>query len=200
MKIDQILIIGVAFTLFACGNKSKESKESSDLKVTETPVFKGEGLKIGFYYADSLSESYLFIKEATKSMETKVNQLSNAFQSKVTNFQNWANTQNEKAQKGLLLSAEVQKFQQESQERQYNLEQEQQQLQMKIQDIQNENLSVAVNRVEDFVHRYAKENGYDLILQYSKGGQVAFANPEMDITADIVAGLNKEHQESQTKK
>lgn len=189
---NRIAVLTLAsFILAACGGKSNEKKEEK--AAIETPVFKENGLKIGFYYADSLNLHYAFILETTKTMEKKIKEMSDAFQSKVNNFQNWANTQNEKAQKGLLLSSEIQNFQQESAQRQYNLEQEQQQLQQRIQDIQTENLTVAINRVEDFVGRYAKKNGYDLILQYSKGGQVVFASPEMDITSDILAGLNEEH-------
>jgi outer membrane protein len=196
MKITKLIYLVLMLTLStACGNKKIKEKDNANI---EAPVFKENGLKIGFYYADSLNTSYAFMTEANKEMEAKINQLSNTFQSKVNNFQNWASDKEEKAQKGLLLSSEIQAFQQESQERQYNLQQEQQQLQLKIQDIQAESMTVAINRVEDFVHRFAKEHGYDLILQYSKGGQISFVNPEMNITSAIVDGLNQEYQASKS--
>lgn len=198
MILKKGLVFSIVLLCLACSNKeTKTNNEDSDFVAKESPVFNEKGLKIGFYYADSLNANYQFILATTKKIEAKINSMSASFQSKMTNFQNWANDKAEKAQKGLLLSSEIQAFQQESQERQYNLQMEQQQLQMQIQQIQSENLMVAINRVEDFTHRYAKEHGYDLILQYSKGGQVVFVNPDMDITKAIVNGLNEEYEATQ---
>lgn len=196
MNLRKGLICSIALLCIGCSGEAKKNDKTTQTE-KQAPVYNEEGLKIGFYYADSLNANYQFILETTKDMEAKINSMSSAFQSKMTNFQNWANDKAQKAQKGLLLSSEIQAFQQESQERQYNLQMEQQQLQIQIQQMQSENLMVAINRVDDFVHRYAKENGYDLILQYSKGGQIAFVKPEMDITQTIVDGLNKEYETTQ---
>jgi outer membrane protein len=186
-----LLMLLASITLAACGGKKKNQEE--DTKI-ETPVFR-DGIKIGYYNQDTLNEQYKLIEAINKEMEGQLRQMNSGFEAKVKNFENWARGYEDKIKNNLLISSEVQKFQEQFQQRQMELAQEEQNLQMQMQQIQNDNLMKAFNRIEDFTKRYAKENGYDLILQYAKGGQVMFISPELDITGDILKGLNAEFEE-----
>jgi len=193
MKFNSIVIIAGIFILVSCGGKSNNDKGANDKKI-DTPVF-NDGLKIGYYHNDSINENYKLIDAITKDIESEVKKISTGFEQKVKNFENWARSYDEKMRNNMLISSEIEKFQQQYQQRQMELEQEQQNLQMRVQQIQNENLLKAFNRVEDFCKRYAEENGYDLILQYAKGGQIMYISASMDITSDIVKGLNAEYDD-----
>jgi outer membrane protein len=100
-----------------------------------------------------------------------------------------------KLKEGLLLSSEEKKFMEQFQRRQMELGQKEQQLSMEAQQMQSDNFLKATNRVNDFVKRYAQENGFDMILQYQIGGQVTYINDSFNITSDIISGLNKEYEE-----
>lgn len=193
MKINLlsfILITGIV--LAACGGNKKGTEDNQS--AIETPVFR-DGLKIGYYNQDTLNEQYKLIDAINKEMEGQLRQMSSGFEAKVKNFENWARGYEDKIKNNLLISSEIQKFQEQFQQRQMELAQEEQNLQMRMQQIQNDNLMKAFNRIEDFTRRYAEENGYNLILQYAKGGQVMYISPDMDITADILKGLNAEFDE-----
>lgn len=193
MKINSIVILTGLILLTACGGDKTNNDSTDDTKI-DTPVF-SDGLKIGYYHNDSINENYKLIDAITKDIESQVSKLSSGFEQKVKNFENWARTYDEKMRNNMLISSEIEKYQQQFQQRQMELEQEQQNLQMRVQQIQNDNLLKAFNRVEDYCKRYAEENGYDLILQYAKGGQIMYISSSMDITNDIVKGLNAEYDE-----
>ena len=192
MKLNALFIIAGLILTTACGEKKPAENQKNN--VTETPTF-SDGLKIGYYHNDSLNENYKLIEAITNEMESKIGQMSSSFEQKVKSFENWARSYDEKMRNNMLISSEIEKFQQQYQQRQMELEREQQNLQMQVQQIQNDNLMKAFKRVEDFCKRYAEENGYDLILQYAQGGQVMYISPAMDVTADIVNGLNAEYDE-----
>jgi len=51
------------------------------------------------------------------------------------------------------------------------------------------------NKVSDYLKGYAKEKGYKLVLTYSKGNPtVLFADPSLEITKEVVAGLNEAYK------
>src|SRR5688572_18021823 len=52
------------------------------------------------------------------------------------------------------------------------------------------------NNILDFIKRYNKDHGFTYILGKSDGGGILFASDSLDITSDIVNGLNKEYVES----
>jgi outer membrane protein len=191
MKIKLFFAISTLSLLAACGGSKSEQPDNTDSK-TETPTFK-EGMKIGYYHSDSINEHYKLITAIQEDLEKELNQMSIGFETKVKNFENWARSYDEKMKNNMLISSEIQKFQEQFQQRQMALAQEEQQLQAKMQQLQNDNLVKAFNRIEAYVKTYAEENEYDLILQYAKGGQVIYISPAMDVTNDIVKGLNADY-------
>lgn len=191
MKIKLFFAISTLSLLVACGGSNSDQSKESTAKV-DTPTFK-EGMKIGYYHSDSLNEHYKLIAAIQDDLEKQLNQMSAGFEAKVKNFENWARSYDEKMKNNMLISSEIQKFQEQFQQRQMALAQEEQQLQAKMQQLQNDNLIKAFNRIEAYVKTYAEENGYDLILQYAKGGQVIYISPSMDVTEDILIGLNADY-------
>nr|WP_246849104.1 OmpH family outer membrane protein [Aquimarina sp. U1-2] len=51
------------------------------------------------------------------------------------------------------------------------------------------------NKVNDFVERYAKANDLDLIEGTTASGNIMYASDAINITNDIINGLNKEYVE-----
>ena len=55
------------------------------------------------------------------------------------------------------------------------------------------------NNISTYIQKYNRENGYHFVLGYSKGGGILYANPDFDVTRQLIAGLNKEYKDSQAK-
>jgi len=50
-----------------------------------------------------------------------------------------------------------------------------------------------VTQVNAFLARYGKQHGYDLILVATPSGSIAYAEPALDLTEEVIAELNKEY-------
>ena len=51
-----------------------------------------------------------------------------------------------------------------------------------------------------YMKEFNRNRNYSFVLGYQKGGGILFANDSLDITKEIVSGLNKEYQEEQKEK
>lgn len=196
MNIKQIIglaCISTALMATSCGEKKKN--ETSDAAPTTVVEARENTLKIGYYDVDSLNEQYKLVKDISEEIETKMKKLSSGFEAEVKSFEKWATDMEKKMKEGLLLSSEEKKFMEQFQRRQMELGQKEQQLSAEVQRMQSDNFLKATNRVNEFVKRYAQENGFDMILQYQIGGQVTYINDSFNITTDIISGLNKEYED-----
>ena len=118
-------------------------------------------------------------------MEAEVERLAQSFQNEYVAFQ-------KKAQAGTLTQAEGEAAQKKLGQMQQNIEGRRQSLQtqlMKEQEIFNKELQ---KRLDDYLVKYNADKGYDFILSYVKGGNILFANRALDITAEVIKGMNAE--------
>lgn len=62
------------------------------------------------------------------------------------------------------------------------------------QDEQTE-MTAVYNAITDYLTKHAKEKGYQYVLTYSKTNPaVIYADEKLDITKEVVEGLNKEYK------
>ncbi len=57
-----------------------------------------------------------------------------------------------------------------------------------------EMLSQISDEIMGFLEEYNSERGFDYIFSVQNGGQVWVGNPDLDITEEVVAGLNARHK------
>ena len=146
----------------------------------------------------------------TKKAEAEIKRKQNTLQAKVTEFQ-------EKVNKGLYTETaaatkyqELQKLEAEYNEFLNKKDQELAQEQLVLQNTYNEEVFVMNNVVNDaissFIQKYNAEKGYAMILisqgdvpedgATTLGNPVLTADPSLDITSDVIAGLNAEYNAS----
>ena len=51
-----------------------------------------------------------------------------------------------------------------------------------------------LNQINSFIEKYGKEKGYDLVLGTTQSGNIMYATDAIDITQEVIKGLNKEYQ------
>ena len=142
---------------------------------------------------DSLSKNYELCKEKVKELESKQATFSNQINNKMAAFQNHAAKFQEDYQSNKFTS------QQEFEGAQVKLQNEQdalQKLQNKIETEMAEAMqkyqTILQDSINNFIKDYNKDGKYKAI--FSKvGNNVLFADPSIDITQDVVDGLNKRY-------
>ena len=173
-------------------------------------------LMAGYQMAIDLSaEAEKKIGEMTKTMESKVKSIETEIKRKQDKLTKAANDFQDKYSKGLFTQSvaetkaqELQKMEVEYNQYLAQKDQEIQQEQAKMQNTANEELLVMNNTVNDaintFIVKYNQEKKFAMILisqgdipndgATNLGNPVLTANPALDITADVLAGLNAEYK------
>ncbi|MBR6198529.1 MAG: OmpH family outer membrane protein [Bacteroidaceae bacterium] len=184
-----MMLASTAFT--SCNNADADSANAVVEKNVES---KATNMKIAFVLIDTLTSQYQKCKdleaEFTKkraNAEATVQQKGKAFASQVQEFQRKAQsnqyTQNEYNNE----QARLQKVQQDIQELQARLS-------TTLQEDYQKEFQALTDTIQSFAKTYAKQKGYDFILCKSSGiDNVLYADEKYDITAEVVAALNKRY-------
>jgi len=176
--------LAIAASVAAC-------KNSTDSKTAATPAVAIDSKATTVYFnQDSLLKNYEYVKDMTKRLNDKgtaanadINGRQQAIQREVADYQKGAATMtaDQRAQIEQGLQRKGEEFQQYRQNASAQVQQEQLSEQAKLYD-----------KLSDFLKGYAKDKGYKMILTYQHGSaSLMYADPSLDITADIIKKLNE---------
>lgn len=175
----------VAAAASCSGNDGSQSAPAADAPAESKPATL---TNIRYIDADSVIGAYVLAQQLFAEQQREVNKLQQWHESKQRELQNLANNISQKQQNNVYLSqasmdADVQNFQNKGQEADRYLNTQQQRL-------ANSELAIRA-RLSDSINNYVKAynatRGYDAILLREAG---VYFNPALDITAEIIQGLN----------
>lgn len=151
------------------------------------------GRKIVYVQVDTLLNNYEFFKDARKEFENKryqmeadLNNKGKSLENEIAFFQQKAPTLTQ--EQGRSIEAQLMKKQQDFV--QYR-ERAAQQLAKEEAD-KNEEL---YNYIHDYIEKYNKENKYEFVMGYTRGGGILFADSSLNVTQKVLDGLNKTYAE-----
>ncbi|MBL7936761.1 MAG: OmpH family outer membrane protein [Bacteroidia bacterium] len=155
--------------------------------------------KIAYVNTDSINEHYDYISDFTKIIRNKKATLEAQMQSMTAKFQQEYDAFQQSAQAGVAPQSELQK-------QQASLERQQQELANK--ELQMQNLGVELEEKNYELNKSVKDylqkinNGrFDYILSYSDlVPTILLTNPKLDITKEVLTGINAEYKNSKKKK
>jgi outer membrane protein len=208
--LNVVLLIAVAvlyYLHFSSGSAAvtTESTGTGDSTAKEKPVVLSpkdiKNSKIVYVNLDVLNENYDYIKDVNASARAEQSSLEKQYQTKGQKLQEDYQAFQQKAQAGLLSENQVNSQQEEFQKRKEELdmlEQKSQDLMDKIQERSDEmNTSI-----KEYLKEYNKNTNYQFVMAYSAGplSPVLIANDSLDITQEILDGLNAQYKATKGKK
>lgn len=206
--INVSLIIAVAVLYYlhfsncgqACGTTSENDSTASVSPIVMAPK-EIKASKIVYVNSDILNEKYEFVKELASVAQSKQQRLEIAYQSKGQKLQQDYMEFQQKASQGLLSENQGIAAQEDFKKRKAELDQMEGQLQSLVDEVQRGNEEVR-KTVVDYVKEYNKKSQYDYVLTYTDGpgGVVILANDSMDITGEILEGLNAQYRAKKANK
>ena len=200
--INAVLIVAVVvlyYLHFTCCKSSCEAGTGNDSLAAIKPVVMSpkeiKASKIVYLNSDVLNEEYDFVKDLTAAAQSKQQRLQNAYETKAQKFQQDYTELQEKASQGLLSENQANTAQADLIKRKEELDKMELQLQGMMDEIQKSNEEVRKN-VVDYVKEYNKTGNYNYILTYTDnpGGFLILANDSLDITREVVNGLNAQYK------
>ena len=152
---------------------------------------------IVYIQMDSLINQYDMFNDLKSEIEAKVQAIDddlrkkgNALEKSVQDFQN-------KLNKGLLTRSQAETQQQELIEREQSLRNLTAQKQLELQEEEAVMIRKVMDAIQTYLTEYNKTHNYALILTTSAStNTVIVGNPSLDITADVLTGLNAEYIKS----
>lgn len=203
MIIQALLLVAVAvlFILYF-GLKSQLVKNEggvSDVPVLQTPAtITGSGAgdlktaRIAYVNIDSLDINYQFIIDNSKEMRARQAGIEAQYNSMVAKFQNDYAELQQAAQAGMRSEAELTREKGRLEQMQYDIASKEKQMQGLGEEASKRQAEM-LKGVSSFISKL--NNGrYDYILAYTSNiSSVLYARPGLDITKEVVDGLNQEY-------
>lgn len=192
LVFSSLALIGV-FVLFGMKfTQKKEIKPHITYKDSTGKEIVVKGGKIGYVDIDTLEANYNYFKTKKAEFEARQKSIDAELEKMAGSLQNEYNSLQKQAQAGTLSQSDGEAAQQRLMQRQQDLELKRQNMGAKfLKDQEAFNKEIHDN-LHAYIEKYNVENGYDYILSYSKDGSILFANKDLDLTQDIIKGMNNE--------
>lgn len=181
--IGVLILFGMRFS----GDKNNSGSGSS-APISRTVT--GGGGRIAYVDIDTLEANYEFLKnkksEFTKrqqGMKAELERSAQQMQNDVANLQR-------KAQSGAMTESEMKSAEKRVMQMQQSLQAREQALTQQLMDEQEQFNKDLQTRLDKFLEEYNKDKRYDYILSYSRSGSILYADKSLDITADVIKGMN----------
>ena len=205
-----ILLAAVSFLFYKqfSGQKAEivNTETSSDSAKTSPPVQPPvvladlpKGIPIVFVNADTIFAHYEFAKKAKATGEGKVANYQKAYQTKVDAFQKEYNDYMEKAGAGAYTKEQGTAIEEGLQKKKEEIVIMQQNQERVMGELDNSNVEVQ-KKIYTFLSKFNKEHGYYCALAYTRaGGGIWGIKDSLDITSQVIAGLNAEYKSEKVK-
>ncbi len=194
--IDIVLALAVAalFILhFQPSGKNAAPATSDDTAAASASLIDSQ---IAYIEIDSIIPNYHMYINLTAELQTKQNQKEADLNTKAQKFQaDVADFQN-KAQKGLETRAKLEEMGNALSEREQQLAALQQQYAMEISEEAQVINRKVLQSIMDYLAVYNESHHFHYILGTSFGGMILYSDKSLDITREILDGLNKTYDET----
>ena len=184
------LVAVVVFGILLLTKDGKSAAPAAEGEATEITASKGD---IVYVDLDRILSEYDMANDLRSVVETKVQNIQAEVTRRGKKLENDVKAFQEKIDKGLLTrtNAEIQGQKLQQQEIDFNNYAAQKQQEI------NEEQMVMMNQLGDaiqtYITKYNEEKQYAMIFTNSGGAPIITANPALDITDDVLAGLNEEY-------
>lgn len=202
LVLNVILLIAVAILYvlhFSSGKTTTAEVSVNDSAATAKPTVllpkEIKASKIAYVNTDVLNENYQYVKDISDVAKSNLQTLEMNYKKKATELQKRYEEFQQKASQGLLSENQTKEAQEELGKRKEELDMMEGKQQQLMDQLQVENEKVLKNIME-YIHEYNKSSQYNYVLAYSNKvvGSVLLANDSLDITNEIVEGLNTQYK------
>lgn len=198
MKNISVVLSSLAWVaivaLFVMNYSGKGGKGST----AKSPVGPLNGARIAYVNIDSFDAKYEYMKKRREEFQQKQEGMRAELENSERQMQNDIAMYQRKAQAGAMTQAEGESAERRIMQMQQSLRARQQTLTDKLIEEQEQFNEELHKELDAFLAEYNKDKKYDYILTYSRSGSIMYANPEMDVTNDVINGMNERSKKYNT--
>ncbi|MCK9208232.1 MAG: OmpH family outer membrane protein [Salinivirgaceae bacterium] len=180
--------LGVLYILHFSSDKDSDGKEASNGMTPSTE------LKVAYVNIDSILLNYKLSVELNEALVGKQSNMKSRLEKEGREFEKDAQIFQDKVQRGIFLT------QQRAEEAQQQLMQRQQELQQLEYEYSNQlaaeqqKMNVQLfDSISNFINDFNKPEKYQVILGHSLGGNMLYGSEQLNITQEVIMGLNERY-------
>ncbi len=191
LALNLLLFAAVAFLFVKVfsGNKNVGSASTTNIKDTSILASAINANAIAYVELDSLNEKISFIKNKRQELEREQKAIEAEWRSGMVGLQNRANEFQKKG--SAITQQEAEKMQGELQQAQQQIETKKQNLTQNLTERSYKFLDDIQTKLKDFLLEYNKDKKYQYILTTGTGmDYMLYKDQSMNITDDVIKGMN----------
>ncbi len=164
---------------------------------SSTPVQKADSegvpteLSIAYINSDSVLEKYEFFKENKTRLEAKGKKLDQDLQNRAQSLQNDISAYQRNLSSMTIGQAKA--VEEDLGKKQQNLQMYQRSLEQELMGDQAKMNEELYDKITVFLKQYAQEKNLQVVFKFDPSSDLLYAGETIDITKDVVAGLNQEY-------
>jgi outer membrane protein len=186
-----LVAVGVLFFLHFSGNKTAASVNDSTAS-----TLTGD-LKIAFINSDSVLEHYEFLKANRVVLEEKNKKIEQEYRNRAQGLQNEITAYQRNVTNMTL--GQVKAVEEDLGKKQQNLQMYQQTISQQLMQEEAKLNKELYDRVTAYLKKYASEKNLHVVLKYDPTSDLLFAGEALDVSKDVINGLNDEYKLEKTK-
>jgi len=206
--LNVVLVIAVAVLYYLhfsnCGTSCSSSAANDSAALQKPAVLMPKEIKaskIVYVNVDVLNEKYDMLKDLSTEMLGQQQRLESQYQAKAQKLQQDYAELQQKASQGLLSENQSATEQKNIMKRKEELDKMEYQLQALVEKTQKKNEEIR-KTIIDYLTEYNKNSKYDYILTYTEGpgATILLTNDSLNITNEVLEGLNAQYKSKKGKK
>ncbi|RYU95872.1 OmpH family outer membrane protein [Emticicia agri] len=186
MKKLSVFVLLVSLIAWGCDKSASTSTTAGGKQVAG---------RIVYVNTDTLLNKYDYYKDISKASENKRFQLENDLQNKARTFQNKVAFFQQRAQQGHMTQEQAQTTQMQLQQEEQNIMAYRDKSAQALAQEEGKKTEDILNKIHEYLKEFNTSDKYDMVIGYSKGGGVLYAKEDLDITKQVLEGLNKKYAE-----
>lgn len=191
MKKMVRVVSAMAFALLTVASCNKEAQKVDEK--AQTPAAQANSVKIAYVEVDSIMSQYKFCKEYSLILQKKSQNIENTLAAKQNALQAAAAKFQQDVQSNKYTQQQAEAVQANLQKQGADLQALQQRLGSEFQNETNTFNKALRDSIQHYLAVYNKDKKYGLILSKA-GDNILYADKAYDITAEVIAGLNKAYK------
>ncbi|HET8859227.1 OmpH family outer membrane protein [Marivirga sp.] len=191
LVLNVILIAAVAYLFIDKFTGNGEVEDNTSTEQKDDKIY--QNVAIAYVHSDSLLAKYDFMKEIESELGELSQKYEKEYQNRAQGLQNEISDFQRTAQN--LTVAQGKALEENLMKKQQNLRIYQEDLSMKLRQKEAELNNELYKTISDYLKEYGDANNLQLVLTYSRGSDVLYANEGLEITNEVIEGLNKAYNE-----
>jgi len=178
-----LVAVGILFYLHFSAGKPAAASASS--------VNPGD-LKIAYIKSDSVLKHYDYLKVNKLQLEEKTKKMDQDYRNRATGLQNEITAYQRNVSSMTL--GQVRAVEEDLGKKQQNLQMFQQSLSQQLMEEEAKLNKELYDRITVFLKKYGSDRDLQIVLKFDPTSDVLFAGDALDISPDVITGLNAEYQ------